>query len=394
MADLDSRFPEVSDFEEGARKRIPRFAFEYLMHGVGRDVCSQRNRQILDNVRLRARYLVDVPEVSLETTIFGQTYDAPFGIAPFGMSGLIWPKAAEILSRAARNNKIPCGLSTFGTTALEDFFAEGGPSAWYQLYPPNDEELCNKLVDQVKEAGYQTLIITVDVPTFPRAAPDIRNGLSLPPKYSIKNALQVAMRPSWAWHSLKAGVPQFANLTRFAPDDAGVWEAAAFAGNAFSGRIPLETLQRLRDSWNGNFVIKGILDPEDAQKCLELGADGLIVSNHAGRQLDAAPTSVEVLPEICNVVGKKAVVIADGGVRSGIDVARLLALGADFVLAGRAFALSVAAAGYSGADHAISIMKNELEATCGQVGCARPSELRHHLCSTTSDQNTQRKINK
>ncbi len=369
-------YPSVVDLEIAAKRRIPRFAWEYVSGGIGNEICVARNRLALDEVKLSPQYLVgqaDNPDISC--TLLGQNYDLPFGIAPIGLSGLMWPKTSEILAAAAKHNNIPCALSTFATTSLEDIKIIGGDHALFQLYPPKDPAIRTDLLHRAHKSGYKTLIVTVDIPVETRRDRDIRNGLSVPPQLNIKTLCQILARPQWTLATLLAGLPEFKTLKRYIPQGASLKQAATFLSDQVSWHITPQLLAEIRDQWSGNLIIKGILTSEDAAICQHIGADAIVVSNHGGRQLDAACSALDVIGDIRNTVGKKMPLICDGGVRNGLDIARMLAMGADFVLIGRPFVYAVAALGNKGGNHVIEILRNELKCTLAQLGCSTIDEL-------------------
>ena len=372
---LDRHFPDVAHLEEGARRRIPKFVFEYVAGGTGQDAGVRRNREFLEQVLFTPRYTSVQDDPKLQTTFLGQRFAAPFGVAPLGLSGLIWPRSARMLAQAARQHNLPFTLSNFGTDALEKIAAIGGDHAWFQLYPPGIPEIESSHIERLKTSGYETLLVTVDTPTAHRRSHDIRNGLSVPPRFDIWNVLQMMSRPQWAFEQLRYRPLKFENFEPYIPAGASLAEKGRFLVDILEGHIHRERLQRLRESWPGKLIVKGLMHPEDAKLCAEVGADALVVSNHGGRQLDGAPATAEVLPGIRQAVGEGMPIIADGGVRSGLDIARMLALGADFVLLGRAFAYAVAAAGERGAHHVMEMLMAELRIAMSQMGCVHLAEL-------------------
>lgn len=378
---LDQKFPSIADMERGAARAMPHFAFEYLRSGIGREVGLGRNRTALDDILFRPRYLSDQPTnmPDLRTEILGQRFDAPFGIAPFGLTGLMWPKAAEYAAMAAAAANIPMGLSSFATTPMDTIRQLGGENIWYQYYPVNDAQLEQRMLADIWDAGFRTLIVTVDIPTETRRDRDLRVGLSVPPKITLKTMLNVAVRPRWALATLAAGRPEFVNLLPYVAQHRGMDQQVRAIQNLMEGTITIGRLQMIRALWKGKLVIKGIMHANDAQRAFDAGADAIWVSNHGGRQLDAAKASVEVLAEIRAAVGTDAPIMADSGVRNGTDIARMLASGADFIFLGRAFIFAIAAVGNKGAEHACHVLHTELRTCLGQIGCPRPGELRGYL---------------
>jgi len=378
---LDSRFPCISDLEKAARKRMPKFAFDYLQGGIGRETALHRNRIDLDAIRLRPHHITQCFEPQLQTRLFDQTYSAPFGIAPLGLSGLIWPNAATLLARTSKKANIPFILSTVATTSLETIAREAPQTSWFQLYIPNDQTINKSLIERAKASGYQTLVVTVDVPALGRRDRDIRNGLAVPPKISLTNIIQAAMCPSWSLQTLANGMPEFENLKQYVPPKTDLRSSASYISALSRGHVSPERLQQVRDMWPGNLLVKGILNEQDAKTAKDIGCDGIIVSNHGGRQLDSVPSTAQTVSQIRQSVGKTYPVLVDSGVRNGLDIARMLASGADFVFLGRGFAYGVAALGQKGADHVHHILSQELKNTMSQLGCPTPDLLPRTLIS-------------
>ncbi len=379
--DIDQRYPSIPAFERVARRRMPVFAAEYLFGGIGAETCLRQNRDGLNSVKLRSRHICNVDNPDFGSTLFGQKYLAPFGVAPIGLSGLMWPRAAEHMAASAKSHNLPFVLSNFATTDIETAFRSGGENIWFQLYPTKAPEIENDLLKRINNSGYQVLVVTIDIPTTTRRERDIANGLSVPPQFNFKTIAQVATRPRWALQSLIDGVPQFETLNPYIPKGLSMQQQALFLTDMIEGHVSYEKLQRIRQSWEGKLVIKGVLDVEDAHSCVKIGADAIVVSNHGGRQLDASPHALDVLGDIRQVVGEEMPIIVDGGIRSGLDIARVLASGANFALMGRPFVCATAAAGRAGCEHAMAILKNELGQTMRQIGCEKISDLPAHLIS-------------
>jgi len=379
MPQLDRRFPSIASMERATKRRIPKFAFDYLQGGIGAEACVTGNRGALDNVRLAPRYLPTEPiRPVLETILFDREFPMPFAASPIGLSGLMWPRAAEHIARAASRHGLPPGLSSFATSSIEEIGAIAGDLLWFQLYCTEKSEIENDLIDRAESAGCEVLVVTVDIPTVTRRERDIANGLSIPPKFDLVTLSQVALRPTWAFATLRAGIPRFKTLLPYIPSGSTLGASAIFLKDMVEGHVTVQKLERIRDRWRGRLIVKGILTTKEALLCQDLGADAIVISNHGGRQLDAAPLIPHVLPEIRAAVGPDFPLIADGGVRSGLDVARLIACGANFVLAGRAFVYAVAAAGETGVDHAIFLLREELKQTLSQIGCQKPGDLAKH----------------
>ena len=378
---LDRRLPSIVAMERVAARRVPKFGFDYLCGGIGQEACLAANRAALDAIKLAPRYVVDQPiKPDLSISLFDERWPAPFAPGPLGLSGLMWPQAIEHIAAAAVRHGLPVALSTFATSSIEEIAAIAGERLWFQLYCTKVPEIENDLIDRAKAAGCKVLIVTVDIPTATRRERDIANGLSVPPRFNLTTVAQIAARPHWALAMLRAGVPRFRSLEPYVPADTSAVNVAQFVSDLIEGHVTAGKLERIRARWPGKLIVKGILTVEDAVRCRDIGADALVISNHGGRQLDAAPTAPDVLPAIRAAVGSDLSLIADGGVRSGLDVARLIACGADFVLMGRAFVYAVAAAGEAGVDHAVAILTEELRHTLAQTGCERLSELASRRC--------------
>ena len=378
---IDKKYPSVAEMEQVAYRRLPQFMRDYLFGALGGNVSRQKNRDDLNAVELMPRYLSDGHAPEIRTTLFGRTYDAPFGVSPVGLSGLIWANAERILAAAAKTHNIPYTLSTVATAKLEDIRSLAGEHAWYQLYTPKEPEVVKHLLGRCEKVGYDTLLLTVDVPYETRREQDIRNGVSVPPAFNATTLWQMVTHPNWALRMLFAGVPEFQNVKPyFALGNSkniskSITASTYFMRERMGGHILPPRFAMIRDLWKGKLLVKGVMDPDEAKQYMALGADGLVVSNHGGRQLDAAPSPVKVLPKIRAAVGPNVPLIVDSGVRNGLDIARMLALGADFVMMGRPFLFAVAALDKQGGEHVMKILKAELRCAMGQIGCSSLEDL-------------------
>ena len=378
---IDKRYPGLAYLEEAGKRNIPGFARDYVMNGLGSGLSLRKNREALDAVELMPHYLAEADQPNIRCHFMGREYNAPFGVAPMGLSGLVWPHAENILAKAARSHNIPYTLSTVATVSLETIRKVGGENAWFQLYTPQEPAVRKDMLRRCEVAGYDTVMVTVDVPYKTRRDHDIRNGLSVPPRFDLKTLWQMTTHPQWALRMLGRGIPQFENLAPYASGGKSgnakeqIEKSTKYIEDRMGLHITAERFQELRSWWPRKLLVKGVLDPAEAKAYMDLGADGVIVSNHGGRQLDAAPTAVDVLPAIRSAVGPTFPVLVDGGVRTGLDIARMLALGADFVLIGRPFLYAVAALNDKGGNHAMEILKAELQSTMGQLGCSTLAEL-------------------
>ncbi|WDI41038.1 alpha-hydroxy acid oxidase [Bremerella sp. P1] len=376
---FDERFPSVCDLRERARKRIPGFAFDYLDGGCNEDVNLYRNTAEIRDVELVPQYLVEHHGSHLQTELFGHVYDAPFGIAPVGLQGLMWPKTPEILARAAFEHNIPFILSTVSTSSIETIAEVTEGQTWFQLYHPAEARVRDSIISRVRESGCPVLVILCDVPTFGYRPRDIRNGLALPPKMSLKTFLQIIGKPQWALQTLLAGQPQFETLRPYMPKGLNLRQLGEFMDRTFSGRLNDDKIKQIRDKWPGKLVLKGVASESDAERAINLGIDGIIVSNHGGRQLDAGQSAIKPLSAIATRFGDKITVMMDSGIRSGPDIARTLASGAKFTFLGRAFMYGTAALGSRGGTHTVAILKRQLQQVMEQIGCETTADLPHYL---------------
>lgn len=375
----DHRYPDTASLKAKARKRIPAFAFDYLEGGCNEEIGLRRNRRDIQAVQLRSQLLKLFSGSELQTELFGQRYSAPFGIAPIGLQGLMWPQAPEILAKAAAEKNIPYVLSTVSSASLERIAEISEGRAWFQLYNPTDAEIRQDLLQRIKTAQYPVLVVTVDVPTFGYRPRDIRNGLAMPPKMTLRNIVQMLSRPNWLFHTALAGQPQMQTLKPYMPADMPSDDLAAFMNKTVMGRVDLEGLKPIRDSWQGPLVIKGLINLDDVAAAVELGADGVVMSNHGARQLDPGESPVKPLQEAARQYGHKIKILMDSGLRSGSNIASALACGADFTFLGRPFVYGVGALGPKGAYHTINSLELQLEQVLKQLGCPKPSELPKYL---------------
>tara|TARA_R110002050_G_scaffold288930_2_gene441265 strand:- start:661 stop:1806 length:1146 start_codon:yes stop_codon:yes gene_type:complete len=376
---IDTRYPSIDDLRNKARKKIPKFAFEYLDGGCNEDVNLHRNTSELREVQLKPNYLRNHGGSSTKTKLFGIEYDAPFGIAPVGLQGLMWPNSPEILAKAAFDHNIPFILSTVTTTSIERAAEITEGKAWFQLYHPTKDELRDDILKRAEAAECPVLVILCDVPSFGFRPRDIRNGLAMPPKMNISNILQAFGRPHWSLQTLKHGIPGFANLLPYMPKDLDLKQLGKFMDQTFSGRLNEEKIKPIRDMWKGKIVLKGVASHYDAEQAIRLGLDGIIVSNHGGRQLDAGESTIKPLTSIAEKYGNQIEVMMDSGIRSGVDVARSLASGAKFTFMGRSFMYGVAALGKNGGNHTISLLKTELQQVMEQICCEKVEDFPNHL---------------
>jgi len=359
------RAASIEDLRQAARRRIPRFAFDLVDGGAESERNMRRNCAAFDEIELTPRYLTDVGRIDSSVEIFGQRFDQPFGMAPIGMLNAFWPDADRILARLCARANIPYTASSAASTCLEDLAEAADGRGWFQLYVSADPAVTEGLVARAEAAGYPVLMVTVDVPAAGKRDRDIRNRLSIPFRFTPDILLQCALNPVWALKSLGYGTPTTANYANLLQD------ATSYADvqkTLITPSFTWDDLARLRERWPGKLVVKGILHEGDAQRCADLGCDGIVVSNHGGRQVAFGPATVDVLPRIADTVSGRMTVMVDSGIRRGSDILRAKALGADFALSGRALAYGVGAGGAAGAERALDILTLELQRAMGQLG--------------------------
>ena len=376
---INSQYPSVSDLRKRAKFKMPKFAFDYLDGGCNDDINLNKNRTDIQKIELMPNYLSDFDESLMKTELFGHTYDAPFGIAPIGLQGLMWPNSPEILAKAAMKHNIPFILSTVTTSSIETIAEITEGKSWFQLYHPADEKIKNDLLDRAENAGVSVLVILADVPTFGFRPRDIKNGLSMPPKMNLNNIIEVIKNPEWTLKTLIYGKPTFKTMMPYIPRGLNLQKLGEFMDITFSGRLNEERIASIRSKWKGTLIIKGIVGEQDAEKAIRLGADGLIISNHGGRQLDAGQSSIVSMTDLAKKYKNKIKIMIDSGLQSGPDIARAMASGAEFTFMGRSFMYGVGALGNEGGNHTISLIKKELLQVMEQLCCEKTSDFKNHL---------------
>lgn len=373
MVNLDL-YSSVKYLHAAAKKKLPKFSFDYVEGGTGLETGLMRNRDALDATTINPKYINDWPSLDIEVNLFGRNFSCPFGIAPMGLASLQWPKAELIFAEAAQKANIPVGLSTSCTVAIEEFGAIAGGHGWFQLYPPQDEEINDDLLERAEKSGLEVLMVTVDVPARGWRPRDMYNGLSLPPRVTAASLYHAACRPRWSLATLTSGIPHFKTMGRYSKDKS-FRGMADFIRQELGKPVTRERLKHIRRKWKGPLVIKGIMHPADAEAAVGMGYDGILVSNHGGRQLDACLSPVEALADIITQVDGRATIMVDSGFSNGLDIARGIALGADFVFCGRAFMWGVSVLGQKGPEHVINLLSNELQLALTQIGCPSVNEL-------------------
>ena len=377
MSNLVDKYPRVSDMVNVAKRRMPHFAAEYLFAGTGYDEALENNRKVFNQIFLVPKYLKGTVNPNLKTKLFDHEYDAPFGMAPVGMTSLMWPGAEIALSKMSVKNNIPYSLSTVACASVEDVGKHLNGMGWFQLYPPADKAIRNDLLKRAKNAGFKTLIVTADIPASSRRERLRMAGVSVPPKNNLRTFFQAAICPSWSIGTLINGIPAFGTMDQYSD---GSWHGnakskAGFAGSQMQRYLDWDYLKEVRDLWSGPIILKGLMDINDAVQASKI-IDAIYISNHGGRQIDIAPSPLQVLPEIRNKLGSKFPIIIDSGFYSGQDISKGLMLGADFIMTGRPFIIGLAALGDKGADHVHDILKDELSNVMEQICSKDIKELK------------------
>jgi len=383
---LLSKAANIAQLKSMAKLRIPGFVYDYLTSGCNDNLAVSNNRKALDKVYLQPRYLTPSGPSQSGVEILGRAYSAPFGIAPLGLSGLIWPRASEYHARAAKSANIPFILSTVASISIERAAECAEDCFWFQLYPPTDKEMLADLIKRTAAAGCKHLVVCIDVPSLGKRPRDIRNGLTVPPRLNLRSLAQILTRPTWAMATARHGAPQFETIKPYLKNAGNMAEVSDFIRKTLKDIVDQNLLKQIRDEWPHKLIVKGIASSEDADLALQCGADAIIVSNHGGRQLDASIPPVELVSRIKTGLGQKITVMADGGVESGVDIARFLSQGADMIFSGRSMMYGVAALGEIGAEHAIELLREELSQVMDQLRCEYPHAMVNHSVSRHADQ--------
>jgi L-lactate dehydrogenase (cytochrome) len=365
----------AADFREAARRRLPRFLFDYIDGGAYAELTLRRNVEDLEAIALRQRVLVDVDRIDLGTRLFGRDIAMPIALAPIGLAGMYARRGEAQAARAAAAGGVPACLSSVSVCGIEEFAAASSAPGWFQLYMIRDRGYMIELLARAKASGCGALLFTVDLPTPGARYRDVRSGLA-GPHAGLKRAWQTLTHPRWAWDVGLRGKPH--SLGNFLPvveGRAGLGDYVGWIGRNFDPSCTWAEIDWIRSHWDGPLVVKGILDAEDARLAAERGADGIVVSNHGGRQLDGVPSTARALPAVAAAVGDRLTVLADGGVRSGLDVVRMLALGAKGVLLGRAWAWALAAKGEAGVAQLLAIVEAEMRVAMMLTGVTKVTEI-------------------
>ena len=367
----DTKFPSIADLKTRARKRIPSFAFDYVDGGIDQEYGKNRNRMAWHQIELTPRYLLDVSHADLTVPLFGHHYAMPIGVPPIGLGNMMWPGAEIALATAAQKANIPYILSTFSTTPLEQIARVAPDVCWFQLYVPRKVEVMKDLLERVKSAGYKNLVVTLDIPVGAKRNRELKNGLNLPFSLTPQIIWQSMIHPRWAIDTLIHGQPEFVNVLKYREgQNDELDQFAQFITNFNMQGVTRERIELIRDLWEGPLILKGVQYEQDIRDALDIGIDGIIVSNHGGRQLDAAPSSARSLAELVPEARAKMTVMVDSGIRTGMDVVRAGSLGAEMTFSGRSFFWGMGAMGHAGADQVIEIFRDEIDRTLKQLGCA------------------------
>ncbi|WP_179378667.1 alpha-hydroxy acid oxidase [Jannaschia marina] len=372
--DLDITHPALSDLRARARRRMPHFAFEYLDSGTGRERGLAQNRAALDAVRFRPAILTGELAPDLSRSTLGHTHPAPFGIAPIGMAGVLWPDAERLMAEAAARLRLPYGQSTVAAATPEDTGPIVGDLGWFQHYPVNDAEIRRDMLARIKASGWRVLTVTVDVPGESRRERQRRAHVSMPPVMTPRILASIAASPAWALGMARRGMPQMAFPASYTKGVTGP-DAFTHAGRVIRAFPDWTYIEALRSEWTGQLVVKGVQEPEDAARLVDMGVDAIWVSNHAGRQFEGGPAALDALPQVAARVGGSVPVYYCSGLEGGLDILRALALGAEFVFLGKAWYFALAAFGARGIDHLHDILTADMVANMTQIGAATLDDL-------------------
>lgn len=363
-----ARIVSIEDLRRLARRHVPRPLFGFIDGGAEDEVALAENRAAYDRWKFRQRVFVDVSDIDTGVELFGKPIRFPLAISPTGLAGLAWPRAEVALARAAAGYGIPFTLATPSTSSLERVAREAGGRLWFQLYVLRDRDYTMKLVERARAADYEALVITGDVAVAGKRERDSRSGFTVPLRPRLGNMIALLGHPKWLWQIATHGVPKIENLADWPLANVGTQTLAAMAASQFDSSLDWESLRRLRDAWPRKLLLKGVVTAEDAEKAVALGADGVIVSNHGGRQLDCTVAPLDALPDVVHAARGKLAVLVDGGVRRGSHAIKARALGATAAMVGRATLYGVAAAGEEGARHALEILTTEIRRSLALLG--------------------------
>jgi L-lactate dehydrogenase (cytochrome) len=365
----------IEDLREVARRKVPKAFFDYVDSGSYNEETLRANRADLETIKLRQRVMVDVSERSLATTVIGQKISAPFALAPIGLCGMQHGDGEILAAQAAEEAGIPFTLSTMSICSIEQVAEAASRPFWFQLYVIRDRGFSRDILARASAAKCNALVLTVDLQVLGQRHRDIRNGMTVPPEMRLRNIIEMARKPRWALSILKSKSKTFGNLAGHLEGMEDITSLAQWTNSQFDPALNWKDVEWIKNVWPGKIIIKGILDVEDARTAVKLGADAIVVSNHGGRQLDGAPSSISALPAIAQAVGSDTEVLFDGGIRTGADLLRALALGARACLIGRAYVYGLGAGGKAGVAKAIDILQKELSVAMALTGTTRISDV-------------------
>ena len=358
----------IEDLRLLAKRRVPRMFYDYADSGAWTESTYRANETDFQKIKLRQRVAVDMTDRTLESTMIGETVAMPVALAPTGMTGMQHADGEILAAKAAAKAGVPFTLSTMSICSLEDIANHVGSPFWFQLYVMKDRDFSARLIERAKRSGVTALVLTLDLQILGQRHKDIRNGLSAPPKPTLANLINLATKPRWCLKMLDTPRRSFGNIVGHVSGVADMSSLSSWTADQFDPKLDWDDVRRIKEQWGGKLILKGILDPEDAEMAAQSGADALIVSNHGGRQLDGALSSIEALPEIVDQVGNRIEVLFDGGIRSGQDVIKALALGAHGTFIGRAFLYGLGAMGEAGVTRCLDIIRKELDITMALCG--------------------------
>jgi L-lactate dehydrogenase (cytochrome) len=365
----------IEDLRRLAQRKVPKMFFDYAEAGSYSEETLRANRADLERIKLRQRVLVDVSQRDLATTIVGEPVTMPLALAPIGLAGMQHGDGEILACRAAQAAGIPYTLSTMSICSIEDVAGAVDKPFWFQLYVMKDRGFGKSLIERASAAKCSALVLTIDLQVLGQRHCDARNGMTVPPEIRLRNVVDIATKPGWALSIARGKRKTFGNLAGYTPSGANVASLASWISSQFDPALSWKDIEWVRSLWPGKLIIKGVLDVEDARIAAKTGADAIVVSNHGGRQLDGAPSSISALPAVADAVGADTEVMFDGGIRSGQDVMRALALGARSCLIGRSYIFGLGAGGQAGVTRAIEIIRNELDVTMALCGINRVRDI-------------------
>ncbi len=369
----------INELRSLAKKRTPKMFYEYMEAGSWSESTLKDNRNDFKKIKFRQRVVKDISNRSIKSNLIGNDVSIPLALAPCGLAGMIYPNGEIHAALAAEKFGVPYTLSTMSITSIEDLADNVSAPFWFQLYVMKDHEFSKKLIQRAKMAECAALVVTVDLQLLGQRHCDIRNGLSSPPKITIKNILEMSLKPAWCYGMLKTKRRSFGNIVGHVDGVSDTSKLSAWIGEQFDLKLNWDDIARIRDWWKGKLIIKGILDVDDAVLAEKIGADAMIVSNHGGRQLDETISSIAALPEIIGVLKPSSQVWLDSGIQSGQDILKALALGAKGTMIGKAYLYGLAAAGERGVSKVLEILKKELDTTMGLCGCKDVTKVSNNI---------------